>query len=98
MVSEIVAAAARAAGDEEPDDRKRIAKETAEKHARGERVTDGPKLASELADGDAFVRRLSAWFGGVSEGIDASEQDLGKVTAQAWAALEEKNDPPTIFR
>jgi hypothetical protein len=30
--------------------------------------------------------------------IDADEEDLAVVTAEAWSALREANDPPRLFR
>lgn len=64
----IVASSARAAGDEEIEDRARAARDTAKKHAAGGKTTGAPRLASVFARGEELAARVYSWFG--QEGAD----------------------------
>ena len=59
---------------------------TARHHAAGESDPADDTPAGEDSNGRALPR------------IDAGNQDLAEVTAQAWEALGGANDPPVIFR
>lgn len=99
-IGQVLKAVCAIAGDKEVDDRVRFARESAEKLARGEeKVNGGPALGDML--GDKVLARLRRWLGAEEEveGIDAGEQDLAKVTTEAWDALVRANEPePRLFR
>lgn len=73
FVERIVRAAARAARDEEVEDRARAARESAEKAAGGDKVTGGPSLAADLGEpGPPIVKRILYWLD--REGDDEIQQ------------------------
>jgi hypothetical protein len=61
-IEEIIGAAATAAGDDEIEDRRRVARDTAKTFAAGGKTTGGPTLESSM--GADVVKRLVQWFGG----------------------------------
>src|SRR5262249_16900703 len=69
MVQKIIRTAARIAGDPEVTDRVTAARTTAERLARGEKVTGGPTLTNLL--GDAVGRTLEQWLGDEGGGGEA---------------------------
>lgn len=71
-VIRIVRAAAVAAGDDEPDDRAQVARDTAKKHANGGKTTGAPKLAEVFGRGDELASRVYGWMG--REGDDQLDQ------------------------
>lgn len=60
---QIIRTAATIAKDEEVEDRARIAKDTAAKHANGEKTTGGPKLAELFGRGEELAARVYQWMG-----------------------------------
>lgn len=59
------------AGDDEVGDRARFARESAEKHHRGEKTTGAPSIAEHFASGRALIKAIYGWFG--REGDDEIE-------------------------
>lgn len=70
-IARMVRLIATIAGDEEVEDRARSARESAEKHARGDKTTGAPRLAEHFSNGAALVRAIYGWFG--RDGDDAIE-------------------------
>lgn len=60
MVIEVIKTAAQIAGDKDLHDRENYARSTCAKHAAGERVTGGPKLAEEI--GEDVVTKMRGWL------------------------------------
>jgi hypothetical protein len=61
--AKIVGTAARVAGDEEHEDRERVARDTARKHEGGGKTTGTPKLVEALPEGKALVAKVYHWMG-----------------------------------
>ncbi len=90
-------------GDHEPDDRRRAVASTLEKEDGGP-MTGWPTL-SELTGAKASIEAILGWLGVGHVDLDDTrpavmvyEGDLDKLSARAWTALAEANDPPTLFR
>lgn len=60
--TQIVKVAATIAGDEEVDDRTRIARDTATKHVSGAKTTGAPKLAESFSHAEELVERCYHWM------------------------------------
>lgn len=88
------------AKDTEVGDRERMARDTAEKFARGEKVTGGPKLAECFARGTDLAARVYQWMG--REGDDLLDQlnekhfvaDLGGDSV----VVTEEDDAPPVYQ
>jgi hypothetical protein len=61
--AKIVGTAARIGGDEEHEDRERVARDTARKHEGGGKTTGTPKLVEALPQGKALVAKVYHWMG-----------------------------------
>ncbi len=66
-IEQVIYRAARAARDEEAEDRARFAKDTAKKFASGAPVAGGPKLSDII--GSEVVKRIRSWFGTHSDSV-----------------------------
>jgi hypothetical protein len=63
MIERLIRAVARLAKDEETEDRARFARESAERHESGKKVTGGPSLKALFGDaGPPLVKAISALF------------------------------------
>jgi len=73
MIERLIRGVARLAGDDEVEDRARFARESAERHARGENTTGAPSLKEMFGEAGALiVARIAQWFG--QEDLDLIEQ------------------------
>ncbi len=106
VISRFVVAVTVAAGNEGVEDAKRVGPDTIRKLEAGENIVGWPRLKELLgARGADVLRKALPWMGvGAGSGgpatprINAGNGNLAEVTGQAWEALGEANDPPTIFR
>lgn len=62
-VERMVKLMAQIAGDEETGDRARAARESADKHHRGDKTTGAPRLADHFSSGPLLVKAVYSWFG-----------------------------------
>lgn len=77
----IVRTAALVGGDEEYNDRARVARDTAAKFDRDEKVTGAPSLRKSFEDGDKILGIVYRWMG--REGMD----DLDKLNERFFVAM-----------
>ncbi len=102
-VTAFVGAVARAADDEETEDRVASAVGTALTQAEARATTGGPTLTRLLrGNGDEVVKRVIRWLhidaGSNSlPAIDARNQHLPSIADEAWGALDAANHPPSHF-
>lgn len=75
-IEEIIKAAATAAGDDEIEDRVRVARDTAKQFASGGKTTGGPNLAAAI--GKEVVDQLSKWYGGNGSIFDGLVEEMNR--------------------
>ncbi len=63
QVERMVRLMAQIAGDDEVADRARAARESAEKHERGDKTTGAPSIVEHFGHGAALVKAVYSWFG-----------------------------------
>ncbi len=99
-VERIISEAAREAGDEEWNQRAMLVASTAEKLDDDRPTTGGRSLGALLRnDGEAVVTRLSEWYRADNgkPWLNAKDEDVPKMSAAAWKALQRDNTPARYF-
>lgn len=100
-IGRMVRLIAQIAGDEEADDRARSARESAEKHQKGNKTTGAPRLAEHFSSGPLLVKAVYGWFG--REGDDRIEELNAKhfvvrLNSQMVVALEDDQSDDMVFQ
>lgn len=81
-IEEIIGAAAWCAGDDEVEDRKRVARDTCRTFAAGNKTTGGPTLEASI--GKDVVALLSKWYGGNASIHNGVIEEMNKKHFGVW--------------